>query len=307
MKNRSKRNKYCSMGNGYYHFCTDGLLSGKLFYNDAQFAYGMILIGLLTLQFNLKIYGFVLMSNHIHIILSGTGDECVKAFDYLRKKINERLLIDGFQAIPDDYDFLLVPITDLKQMKSEMAYVLRNPLEKNISIPQGYPWGTGWVYYNDVSGYFTGTKASEMSVRELRRRCCSKISIPDNWQFHDRIGLLPDSFIDKTLMYKLYPEAKDYETYLVKDYESYVRIAKELGDAIEFEYFEIDDIVDQVLQDYFGGASLNALSKESKAKLVRHLSMRYNLNPAEIAKSVKITEKVVRQILSSKEYRTHLS
>ncbi len=75
------------MGNGYYHFCTDGLLSGKLFYNDAQFAYGMILIGLLTLQFNLKIYGFVLMSNHIHIILSGTGDECVKAFDYLRKKL----------------------------------------------------------------------------------------------------------------------------------------------------------------------------------------------------------------------------
>ena len=66
---------------GYYHFCTDGLKAGCLFYNQSQYAFGMTLIATITLLFNIKIYAFVLMPNHIHIILrktsvlqSGRGD-----------------------------------------------------------------------------------------------------------------------------------------------------------------------------------------------------------------------------------------
>ena len=143
MDNRKKRDDIRSMGKGYYHFCTDGLKGGKLFYTSAQFAYGMILIGLITLKFNIKVYAFVLMPNHIHIILSGTGENCLKAFDYLRKKISIRLIHDEYPPLLPDYGFVLVPITDPRRMKSEIAYVLRNPLEKNISIPYGYPWGSG--------------------------------------------------------------------------------------------------------------------------------------------------------------------
>lgn len=158
MKNYKKRKEYGNKGKSYYHFCTDGLKTGKLFYTQAQFAFGMILIGLLTIKYDIKVYAFVLMPNHIHIILSGTGENCVKAFDYLRMKISARLREDGYLPIPDDYDFVLLDINNQNQMRGEIAYVLRNPLEKNYSTPVGYIWGSGWIYHSSIKDAVTGKR-----------------------------------------------------------------------------------------------------------------------------------------------------
>lgn len=305
MKNRSKRNLYFSMPKGYYHFSTNGLQNGKLFYTPAQFAYGMILIGLITLWFNVKVYAFVLMPNHIHIILSGTGEDCIKAFDFLRKKISARLIEDGNTPLPDDYDFLLVPINDKTHMRSEVEYVLRNPLEKNYSTPEGYPWGSGWIYHSALPSLITGTKASDIPIRELRRICSTKMSIPEHWQFHPTLGLLPESFVDKSLVIKLFPSAKDFESLLVKDYESYSRIAKELGETLEYSEAEIADIRNHVLHTSFKGNSLDDLTTESKYTLIGILSSRFYMSPRDISRAVYMREPLIRQVLNSKEYKPY--
>lgn len=61
------------MPKGYYHFSTSGLQNGKLFYTAAQFAYGMTLIGLITLWYDVKIYAFVLMPNQYSAALVRTA------------------------------------------------------------------------------------------------------------------------------------------------------------------------------------------------------------------------------------------
>ena len=295
------------MGKQYYHFCTNGLNNVTLFWTPQEYAYGMILMGLITILFNIKVYAFVLMPNHIHIILSGTGEECVKAFDYLRKKISEMLVKDGRPSLPEEYDFVIVPVCDPLQMKKLIAYVLRNPLEKNLSTPCGYPWGSGWIYHSSLSGYFSGTKADDISVRELRRMCCSKVSIPKQWQFHPDLGILPESFVDKSLVNKLFPSAKDMETYLIKDYESYVRIARDVGETLEFTEMELRDIVNLALLKHFSVDDVNDLSPEAKSRLVCILSSSFDLSPKDISRCVFLKETIVRQILSSKEYRPHLN
>ena len=115
---RKQRNEYRSWKKGYYHLSTDGWKEGCLFHTPAQYAYGMILIGLLVLKYSLKIYSFSLMPNHIHLVLCATGNACVEAFDYFRKKINERLVKDGYPPLPPDYGFNLAPITTEKQMRN---------------------------------------------------------------------------------------------------------------------------------------------------------------------------------------------
>ena len=303
MENRKKRDSIRTMGKGYYHFCTDGLKGGKLFYTSAQFAYGMILIGLITLKFNVRVYAFVLMPNHIHIILSGTGENCLDAFDYLRKKISIRLTQDGYHPLPPDYGFVLIPITDLRRMKSEIAYVLRNPLEKNISLPYGYPWGSGWLCHSAMACYYKGTPVSDMSKREVKRLFTTCDSIPPHWEYSPERGLNPAGFLDMSLTDKLFPTPKDMETFLVKDYESYVRIANDLGESVEFSPSEIKDIVTGVLQARFSGRSLDSLSEDEKCKLAVELANRYNLSSFEISRSIFIKEHIVRQVLTSKDYR----
>ena len=66
---RKQREEYRKMEHGNYHLCTDGWKKGNIFNNVSQYAYGMMLIGLISIKFNLEIIDFTLMRNHVHIIL----------------------------------------------------------------------------------------------------------------------------------------------------------------------------------------------------------------------------------------------
>ena len=56
MEKKRRKKKDCdSLGMGYYHFCTDGLKAGCLFYNQSQYAFGMTLIATITLLFKILI------------------------------------------------------------------------------------------------------------------------------------------------------------------------------------------------------------------------------------------------------------
>lgn len=298
-----EREAYRAMGKGYYHFCTDGFKDGNLFNSVAQFAFGMILMGMITVLFPIKIYVFTLMPNHIHIILSGTGAHCLEAFDYLKRKLSARLKRDGFNPLPEDYWFKLTRITSPEQMKSEILYVLRNPLEKGLAIVGGYLWGSGWLYYSDFSKVMDSIPGKQMSVRELRKLLGGHDPVPENWRFHSFLGLLPSYYVDTSLVMKLFPEPKDLQIALVKDYELFFQIASRLGEICKFNKAEQESIVSQTLQKRFDGRSLHSLSEEEKGKLAVILSREFGFASYQISTNIFIKERVVRQLLGSKELR----
>jgi hypothetical protein len=221
----------------------------------------------------------------------------------MKRKLSARLVRDGFAPLPDDYWFKLEKIENREQMKSEILYLLRNPLEKGFGIVGGYLWGTEWIYYSGLSSALGGTPAGELSGRSLTKLFCSEESIPDHWKIHPYLGLLPDSFVDVSLVRELFPTPKDLQTALVKDYEVFFQIANRLGELAEFSKSEIEGIVTQTLQKRFGGRELRTLSEQEKGKLAIILNREFGLNSYQISTSVFIREKVVRQLLGSKELR----
>ena len=303
MKRRKERQEFRAGERGFYHLCTDGLKDALIFHNDSQYAFGMILIGLIGLKFNLKVYAFVLMPNHIHLIIEGTGADCLKAFDYLRLKLSVRLKRDGYPPLPEGYWFKLVKIDDEEQLKREIIYVLRNPLEKGAGTVGGYLWGSGWLHFSNIAQAIGGTRADEMSKRSKSKYFTSELAIPGHWRVHPYLGLLPDSFVDTSLIEKLFPSPKDLQTALVKDYEVYFQIASRLGELCEFNKAEIAGIVNQTLQKRFGGRNLGDLTEQDKGKLAIILNREFGLTSYQISTSIYMKEVVVRQFLSSKELR----
>ena len=85
-----RRAEYKEFKKYYYHLSSDGWKEGLLFHTKEQYAYGMTVMGLVTLKYGIVIYDFSLMPNHFHIILKGNGNQCLDAFDYLRMKISSR-------------------------------------------------------------------------------------------------------------------------------------------------------------------------------------------------------------------------
>lgn len=302
--NRRKERDECRAGEkNYYHLCTNGLKEGLIFHQDEEFAYGMILLGLVSLKFNLTIYAFALMPNHLHLIVNGTGASCLKAFDYLKRKLSHRLKRDGKKPLPADYWFKLVKIVDEEQLKREIIYVLRNPLEKGRGTVGGHLWTSGWLHYSNITKALGGTFAGTISKRKKNKYFTSEQVIPDHWRLHPYLGLLPDSFVDTTLVERLFPSPKDLQTALVKDYEVYYQMASRLGELCEFSKAEIAQIVTHTLQKRFGGRNLNELTEEEKGKMAVILNREYGLTSIQISKAIFVKEIIVRQTLASKELR----
>ena len=297
-RRRKERDEYRSWPNGYYHLSTDGWKEGRLFHNKGQYAYGMIVLGLLTLLFEVKIYSFSLMPNHVHIILSGTGGAILKAFDYIRKKISARQIKDGFPPIPEDYWFKLVPIEDEEQMRRNFIYVDRNPHEKQICVPAGYPWGSNSLHFSLYGTLIKGRRADTFSKRELIKLARTEKPIPSDWEFHPELGLLPASFVDNRLFYKLFKSPKEYESRLVKDYEAFVQVARTLEEELDYSLEDYTVIVNQQL----GGRRLYQLSPDEKGRLVVQLANRYDMNAEQIASALKMSLHLVQQFLHAKDY-----
>lgn len=303
MGTRKQREEYRLLGSGEYHFCTDGWKDGDIFHDVAQFAFGMILMGLIVIKYPITIYAFTLMHNHIHIILRGTGADCLAAFDYLKRKLSARLKKDGFVPLPEDYWFHLTPITSPEQMKGEIIYVLRNPLEEGMAIVGGYIWSSGWLYHSRWKDLLGSAPAMKVSTRELRKLLGGDEKVPDNWRFHPYLGLHPTCFVDTSMALKLFPDAKDLQTALVKDYEVCFQIASRLGEVCKFNKAEQESIVSQTLQKRFNGKSINAMTEEDKGKLAIILNREFGFTSYQISTTIYLKEKVIRQLLASKELR----
>lgn len=286
----------------YYHLSSDGWQEGLLFHNRQEYAYGMTLMGLLTLLFPLTIYNFTLMPNHFHLLCSGTGEACVSAFVYLKRKLNLRLKADGFNPLPENYCFKLVRVESEEQMRVNYIYIDRNPYEKQLCLPGGYPWGTAYLHHSFLGNYLGGKCAGQMSGRELTRWTGSRISIPDNWQFHPILGLLPASYVDEGMFIKLFHSPKLYQTRLIKDYEAFVKLSEKLEEGMEWTIDEIKEMVSQLCESLFPGQKVHQLPNEKKGRLTGLLWNKYKFSPDVLAHVLHLPEYLVKQILRSKDY-----
>ena len=262
----------------------------------------MTVTGLLTLLFDVTIYDFSLMPNHVHLLLSGTGTDCLAAFDYLRQKLSARLRKDGYPPLPDNYWFKLVAVEDPEQMKNSFIYIDRNAYELQQFIPSGYPWSAGYLHFSAMSRMISGTPASAFSKRKLEEMTGSRIAIPPHWQFHPQYGLLPSFYVNNVLFLKLFHGPKDYETRLVKAYEAFVKVGRSLGETPDFSQNEVKDILDHLVLGHFPGRRLRQLANEEKGRLATILSKEYDLSADTIASALGLPEYIVQQLLRAKDF-----
>lgn len=291
-----------SLSIGYYHLCSDGWQKGKLFYTDEQYAFGVSGLALSTLRYGVKIYSYELMPNHFHIVLSATGAQCLDVFYYLVRRINKKLKEAGLPCLPDDYWFKLVPVKNKEQMKDLIVYLARNKFEKGTCTPFGHKWGTGYLLYNQMAAFITGTPVKELSQRELERLVGSRTLLPADWEIHPVLGILPKNFvcIDKVL--QLFPTVKEYTTRMVKQYESAVIIAESVGESVEWSDEEAKEILMNLCDRLFPGKRLYDLTADEKGRIAVQADSLYHLPLPLLSKYLKLSEYVIGQFLRSKDY-----
>ena len=300
-KRQKRRAEYKSWKKGYYHLCTDGK-KGTICQDEAEYVYLVNTISLLDLLFPVKVHSYEVMRSHLHLLLSGRGKDCVAVFDYVRKRINKRLVKDGHPPLPEDYDFKLIPVVDEDQMRNNGIYIARNASEVQNIRPGGYLFGSSMAFYSEVPRLFETVRAGDVSVRTLKKMFQTHVPIPPDRLIHPGLGMvLPQSFVDMCVLYKVFPTAKEYETRLVKDYEAFVEIADQVGEEIVFSVEEAKDIVKQTLM--MEGRNLSDLSHDDRCALAVRLNKKYRLDAITLSQAIFIPARVISQALKSKKYK----
>lgn len=300
--NRVTREEYKSLPLGDYHLCFDRLEGRWLFHSDEDYRNGMAGIALSVIKFGVGVYAFELMPNHIHIIIHGSGEQCLKVFSFQKRRLSELLIKNGRKPLPLDYGCKLIPIPDDDALRSQILYTVRNPYEKNYCAPGGHRWGSGYLYFNELAALIPGKPVSSFSRAAVRSLISSEELLPPDWEINTVLGVLPRCFVKAAAVEHLFGSAKEYHTRLVKEYETAVQIARTLDEEVEFSPKEIKEIANTELRNTYPGRIFKNISQEEKCLVAVRLHEKLGLSSHQLSQALYVSELTISQAIRSKDY-----
>ncbi|MBQ8062101.1 MAG: hypothetical protein IJ205_09225 [Bacteroidales bacterium] len=296
-----KWNEYRSWPAGFYHMIIDSFEKGQLFHNDAQFAAGMNTVALGQYIHRIKILIFELMSNHAHFMIWATGSDAVDFFVYQKKRINARLIKDGFPPLPDDLGFMLVPVdtSDPYQLQNGIIYIARNPHKADPAItPSGYLWGSSYLLFSRISTIIQKKQVKDYSVDFMRNVLCSKTRLPDNYVFNENLGIiLPESYVLNQKTEKILKSAWNYCGNLVKNMDAYVKISERIGAKISINDRELDTIIYTICKNKYNVKSYLELSLDDRCRLGVRLYKEYHIDVKRICRKIGIEYSIMAELI----------
>ena len=196
-KIRKLLKEYRKQPKWYYHVTFDAIETGQLFNNDDEYACGMNSVAIGQYVFGLSVIAFVLMVNHCHFLVYGSGESIVRFFLFVKRRINRKLKEDGFPPLPEDYGFKMVKVEDERQLADTIVYIARNPLKARPDVTaEGYIWGSARLIFNECGRLYDKARVADVSYRESVRLFKTKTRLPENYLFNRPLGfILPESYV----------------------------------------------------------------------------------------------------------------
>lgn len=107
-----------------WHLCTDGNVMPNIFSSGADFDLGLNVLAVVACFFpDVDILTFILMSNHIHLVMSGREEDCLEFFALYKNKLSRCLREKAIDWRPFDPSLYLIDSEDY--LKKVIAYVPR--------------------------------------------------------------------------------------------------------------------------------------------------------------------------------------
>ena len=126
---------------GVYMFTLDHLERHLIFRNKADFTYGVNTLAFGTLKHGVRVLCYVLMDNHIHLLLAGTYPECLAYYQWVLHRLSlmlgHRYGVSGLLSWKSSD---VQAVKDEQMLLNEVCYLLRNGYKARIDSPFSYPW-----------------------------------------------------------------------------------------------------------------------------------------------------------------------
>lgn len=260
------RKEYKSWGRWYYHLVLDSLGERNLFNNRDEYVNGMNIVAIAQYQTGTDVIQFDWMRNHGHFVVRATGEQCCRFFDYSRYRLNAKLIKDGYPPLPDDWFFKLIRLDTLNELVNAVSYSARNSYDAMSNVlPGGYLWSSNYLIFSNISDMIDCKTVEQAGTREMIGILGSNVKLPADYKVCKLGFILPESYLlrtedgSMTKARSLYKDSKDYAYHLFRDYDTYRRVASDLGEAWSPTGGDVDPIISNLLEINYGVKSVKSL------------------------------------------------
>ena len=281
---------------GYYLISTEHFTDRIWFRDDDDFKTAMNLIAVASFLTSAVVLDFVLMSNHVHFVLSSTKEQ-VRSFLTQFKRMYSMYQF-SYKGIPkmlkrNGVDIKPVYLQD-ESLKRAIAYVQMNPVAANICVyPNQYRWGCGNVFFNQQLK--KGTPVGNYSKRALEKILHSKVVLPSNYIVTPENYISPDSYVAKEFVEELFNTPRSFQYFLRQSSKAKSRLEKDPMPS--FRDQTINMCITDLCLTMFKTETIAELNKANTAELLKQLQYRFSSDLAQISRVTGIPYPEVTKLL----------
>jgi REP element-mobilizing transposase RayT len=282
----------------YWHLFTDGTRMQNIFRNEDEFKVGMwSLATSLHLHKDVRLLTFALMSNHIHLILSGRQKDCIEIFNLFSTRI-KTIFSKANRAIDwKPFEMNIQPIENLQSLRNEIIYVNRNAFVANPThTPDSYLWGGGCAYFSSWLQHLCTSPLSKLTVNTQRKLLHTRDVAPFSGLLE--IGSMPfiPSFCDIKLGESLFRDARSYFNSLTRNAEAFSQIAARIKDSVFLTDDELYVVLNTFIHKEYAIKSTTELTAQQKIDTARHLHFNYNASNQQLRRMLRMDIAILEEL-----------
>jgi hypothetical protein len=272
-----------------FHLYTTPLESDFFFHDDHERVIALNLMAIAKMASDCKLLAYSIMTNHFHFILSGQEEEVLSFFERYKLLLDNYFSRHGKPGIMRSVKAGITAINDLRQLRTEIAYVIRNAFvarpEVNVFAD---PWSSGFLYFNPLL-VKDGVSASSLKGRSLREFTCSRTITELDARIYVKDGVAqPWSFVDYEYAMSFYDNARQFVFSVLKSVEAQVETSLKYGDDPAVCDEELLPLVMDLSRKTFQEAGVFQLNARQKKELVVLVKNKYHSSNKQLARVIKI-------------------
>ena len=277
----------------YYLLSTEHLEDGLWFRDDRDFIIAMNHIAIEASKFAgvVTVLAFVLMSNHVHIVIYGRKEDVARFVISFKRRFSHYLATrygKGKYLKNNDLDIKEITRDD-DGMERAIAYVQMNPVAARIcSHPTQYPWGSGSAYFN--SKKIPGKRLGDISARTKSKILHSFCPVlPEEWKIGDDGYILPENYVDVKWVEKLFRTPTRMNFFYNSSSKARKRVEPGFEDLPAFRDQTILQALPDMSRSLFQKDDLESLSRTEQKELFLQIRYRFSADITQIARVCGVT------------------
>lgn len=281
----------------YYQVNTSHTTTELLATDEEEYRTLISLFGYQAILQGICVLAFEVMSTHIHGLYAATEEKALAHMGSVLEQYGRYLRRKGRSLNLKALDPKAFPIPTLQQLRNEIAYVIRNSF---VARPDVHvfadPHGSGYLYYNPMIKLLPSRPFQELSLKEKR-------SLLHTRDVEDLPGLRvldvrvdPACFVDYRLVESLFPNARKFVMWTMKNIEAQASIAHSRGEQMMLTDDDVLSVVFKRCRKTYNQSGPSKLSLEQKKELALALKQELHVPNDQLSRTLSLSPAIIRDM-----------